>query len=372
MNKFPTLYKKTATGAIQEWEISVYKNTITTFFGQHEGKFQKTEDTIKAGKSEGKKNATTAIEQARKEAQSRWEKKKKSGYVESMEDAQEDKVDAIIEGGIIPMLAKKFEDHEEDLQYPVYVQPKLDGARMLAVFDHEGCVTLWSRTRKEITSVPHIAKYLEMLKLKNIVLDGELYFHKLNKDFEKLMSAARKQNPSPESAMLEYHIYDTVLGAGFEARLKQLYNILENALPPIHIVETHTAKSKEDIERFQERFIASGYEGAMIRQPNVKYENKRSSQLLKLKTFQDDEFEIINLEEGRGKLAGHCGAFVCQTKSGDVFNVKMAGELSKLKEYWDQGKNYVGKMLTVKYQDLTAYGIPRFPVGVRIREDSDL
>lgn len=369
VNVLPILYKKTATGAIQCWEQEIAGNTIITHFGQVGGKIQITKDVIKSGKSIGKKNETTAKEQAWKEAEARWSKKKKAGYVEKIEDAKSDKVDAIIEGGVLPMLAKKFEDHSDDLVFPVFVQPKLDGARMLAVFDDKGKVSLWSRTRKRITSVPHLVKRLEFLGLKNTVLDGELYCHKLNKDFEKLMSAARKKDPSPESAQLEYHIYDVVLGAGFEARLKQLYDMLEMAIPPIHFVETHTAQDEETIVMLNDKFVARGYEGAMIRKPNVNYENKRSSQLLKMKSFQDEEFEIVAIEEGRGKLAGHCGAFRCKTKNGDEFSAKMAGELENLKEYFNNQDDYIGRMLTVKFQDYTGYGIPRFPVGVRIREE---
>jgi len=365
--QLPTLYKKTATGAIQFWAVQIEDKTILTSFGQVDGKSQLTKDVIKSGKSEGKKNATSAAQQALKEAEARWNKKKKSGYVISIENAEADKVDALIEGGILPMLAKEYGDYASKLVFPVLVQPKLDGARMLAMFDAKGKVSLWSRTRKRITSVPHIAKYLEALGLKNTTLDGELYSNKLSNDFEKLMSAARKQKPSPESAQLEYHIYDVVLGAGFESRLKQLYDMLEMAIPPIHFVETHTANSEEEIQGFYSRFMQRGYEGAMIRMPNVKYENKRSSQLLKLKEFHDAEFEIVGLEEGRGKLAGHCGAFVCKTKSGETFNAKMSGKTEKLKAYWDDKENLIGKMLTVKYQSLTGYGIPRFPVGMRVK-----
>lgn len=367
--KFKTLYKKTATGAIQQWDIEVNSRTILTNFGQVGGKFQSTTDVIKAGKSEGKKNATTAEEQARKEAKSRWEKKKKSGYVESLKGASKGEVDAIIEGGALPMLAKKFEDHYEELVYPVLVQPKLDGGRMTAIFDSKGKVSLWTRTRKRITSVPHIERYLERLELKNTNLDGELYNHNLKSDFEKLMSAARKKSPSPESAKLEFHVYDVMLDTGFEYRLKQLYDMLEMAIPPIHIVETHTANNILEVQDFYDTFMAKGYEGAMVRQLGQNYQGKRTSQLLKMKSFKDAEFEIVALEEGRGKLAGHCGAFRCKTKRGDEFSVKMSGELTKLKEYWENGYDYIGRKLTVKYQDLTAYGIPRFPVGVRIRED---
>jgi hypothetical protein len=85
----PTLYKKTSTGADQMWSIGTYRNVIITQFGQVGGKIQETYDIVKIGKNIGRANETTAIEQAELEAQSQWEKKKKSkGYVESLSDAR--------------------------------------------------------------------------------------------------------------------------------------------------------------------------------------------------------------------------------------------------------------------------------------------
>ena len=82
---FSTLYKKTNTGAIQSWTVSVDDTRIITYHGQHMGKLQKTEDTIKEGKNAGRANATTAQEQANAEAKAKWEKQKKKGYVEHIE-----------------------------------------------------------------------------------------------------------------------------------------------------------------------------------------------------------------------------------------------------------------------------------------------
>ena len=53
---FKKLYKKTSTGAIQEWSISVKDNEIHTVYGQVGGKLQSTVDIIKAGKNVGRLN----------------------------------------------------------------------------------------------------------------------------------------------------------------------------------------------------------------------------------------------------------------------------------------------------------------------------
>jgi ATP-dependent DNA ligase len=212
----PTLYKLNTQGKIEQWKIEVRRHSdfdikdefqVLSTYGELKGKQQQKWYKVNIGKNVGRSNATEAIEQALKEAEAKWLKKKKQGYVEKLKDAQAGKLDSIIQGGIVPMLAHKYEDHKEKLEFPVMVQPKLDGQRCIAHYKN-GKVTLWTRTRKPILSCPHIVEELEK-KLKGqdeLYLDGELYEHSLKDDFEKLMSAVRKQKPSEESAKIEYHI----------------------------------------------------------------------------------------------------------------------------------------------------------------------
>ena len=130
---FPTLFKKTSTGADQCWSIEAVGNTIISRWGQVGGAQQSTTDTISEGKNGGRANATTPEEQAMLEAQAQWQRKLKRGYVQDLASAQAGKVDAVIEGGIFPMLSHKFRDHGSKILYPAYAQPKLDGHRCIAM-----------------------------------------------------------------------------------------------------------------------------------------------------------------------------------------------------------------------------------------------
>ena len=109
---FPQLYELSTTGKIKVWSIKAVDNGATsdvvTSFGAKDGKLQVTSDTIKEGKNIGKANETSVFQQACAEAQSKWEKKKKSGYVETLKAAKAGEVDAIITGGIEPMLAHSY------------------------------------------------------------------------------------------------------------------------------------------------------------------------------------------------------------------------------------------------------------------------
>jgi len=360
--KFPILYKKTSTGAIQMWEIATLNCDIITRFGQVDGKIQLTRDTICDGKNIGRSNSTTPEEQAKSEAQSQWEKKVKKGYVEDIDRAENGKTD--IEGGTFPMLAKSYKKDGDKIKFPAYVQPKLDGHRCLG----EGNGKLWSRTRKPITSSPHISKAVNG-KIKNsCYFDGELYNHNYKNNFEHITHLIRQEEPTDGHENIQYHIYDVVMPGTFEERNKWLINNIPND-PNIILVETLKVGNENELMEAFEKFIEMGYEGAIVRNANGLYVNKRSADLQKIKEFDDSEFKIIGIEEGRGKLHGHVGSFICVTKNGEEFKAKMKGEINKLKEYFDNNELWEKKVLTVQYQGLTKYGIPRFPVGLRIRKD---
>jgi DNA ligase-1 len=386
ITKFPALYKKTSTGAIQQWDISVEPRIgqmtregfapeiglIVTKFGQVGGKIQITNDTITEGKNKGKKNETSALEQAIKEAEARWTKQKKKGYVESIEAAQLEEVDKVIEGGISPMLAHVFSKHGHKIKYPCYFQYKLDGTRLLCVVK-DGKASLWSRTRKKITSLPHIIEEVERNSHgRSFILDGEAYNHNYKDNFEKIVSLVRQEEPDPNHTEVEYHVYDMPSFDGdFIERLVNLEDYFEFAIESRYVkkVDTSVINSEDEVMDAFYQAKELGYEGIMIRNFKGRYLNKRSYDLLKVKEFDDSEFKIIGIEEGRGKLAGHVGAFVCETEDGKQFLAKAKGSLENLKKYFENHSLWEGKFLTVQYQGLTKYGIPRFPVGLRIREE---
>lgn len=376
IKSFETLYKKNTQGGLEEWSIHVVQEEgmhprIVTHFGELEGKTQVTEDVIKEGKNVGKKNETTPWTQALAEAQSKWEKKVKTGYVKKIEDAKAGKIDSsFIKGGIAPMLAHSYADHGTKMAFPCLGQPKLDGIRCLAIKSGPS-VSLWSRTRKEITSCPHIIDAINAAYDCDIILDGELYTHDYKNDFEKIISAVRKDKPSPEALKVQYHIYDRAdVPWGFHERFQSIFDLNQDPLSSVlYLVDTLPVMGVDDVTNKFSMFSSQGYEGLMLRNPDSKYENKRSYHLMKVKEFQDEEFKIVDVEEGRGKLQGLVGAFTCVTKEGKYFSVKPMGNQEESRKYILDPDLAVGRFLTVKYQNKTAEGIPRFPVGLRFREE---
>ena len=361
----PTLYSKNEDSSVQQWTISTTNNVIHKKYGKVGGKIQVTTDVVAEGKNLGKKNATTASEQAALEAQAQWEKKLKKGYTKTQAATKAGKVDACITGGIEPMLAHTFKDHSEKIVYPAYVQPKLDGIRCIAMLQ-AGVCTLWTRTRKQITSLPHIVAELERqwAGREDISFDGELYNHSYKNKFEEIVSLVRPTAPKAGNGVVQYHIYDVAVGF---YTFKQRIELRDRIKPNRNLVLVDTVLVEaEDVTEYFTKCRKAGYEGAMIRNVAPLYENKRSYNLQKIKEFDDAEFKIVGVKRGRGRMAD-CGIFSCETAKGSPFDCKMEGSLDALKGYLQKPNSVIGKMLTVRYQGFTNGKLPRFPIGVAVR-----
>lgn len=368
MPNLPTLYKRTSTGAIQSWRIDVEDSTIIATYGRHGGKQMQTRDVVTEGKNVGRCNETTPAQQAEAEAASQWERKSKKGYVQTVDEAARGAVDAqFITGGVEPMLAQSYAKHGHKIVWPAFVQPKLDGHRCIAVVqDHE--VTLWSRTRKPITGVPHIAAALA--DLEDCVLDGELYHHDYRDNFEDLTSFIRSAVPKPGHEVVQYHVYDAVTGEPFSYRTERVAQacVDVNDRAVVFVSTLRVADADEAAEAFAQ-FVDQGYEGAILRNAASHYVGKRSFDLQKVKEFDDAEFEVIGVEAGRGRMADKA-IFVCRTVDGTEFQVKMKGTLDSLRQYLADPSLAIGRQLTIQFQGYTgAAKVPRFPIGLRLRED---
>ena len=387
--QFDTLYSGNKNGSVQQWTISVSGATITKVYGQVKGALQTTADVILKGKNLGRSNATTPVTQARAEAKSQWEKKLKSGYVRVLSDAQSGAVDTqFIEGGVEVMLAQKFSQHGTKIDYPAYVQPKLDGVRCVAILDNGVC-TLWTRTRKPITGVPHIARAIEqqfsgmrwpgratclgyaysknkLVYTSRLVLDGELYQHEYKGKFEQIVSFVRQNVPKIGHEVVEYHVYDVIEEGDIFAARTWTVEELQLRAPLVRVVTTEVS-SLDEVLSVDTEHRAAGYEGTIVRQAKAMYEAGRSMGLQKIKQFDDAEFDVTGVQAGRGRMS-KCAIFTCSTVTGATFACKMQGALDTLKPYLANPDTVIGKKLTVRYQGLTNGGVPRFPIGVSVRD----
>lgn len=361
------LYINHSSGQTGSWKIEVLENTdgtariITTACKVLGGKPVVTTEIVREGKNIGRANETTPLEQALSEAKSKAQKKMDKGYTHNIPEEGQKAVNSL--GLTKPMLAQEFKAVTE---WPVYVQPKLDGNRCKAKLQ-DGRVIMWSRGGKEI-NLPHIAKALEDILMQGITLDGELYLH--GQPLQTITSWIKKLQP--ESEKIEYHVYDTVSPRCYSERAKALSELLPKH-GPVLPVETYEVHDQEFLQKLHDSFIAAGYEGTMVRTLGVGYEDgKRSKSLQKMKDFQDAEFEILDVIQGtpRQTATGQLEVPIYVCKCGPhTFNATAPGDMFEKHSAWLNRDNAIGKMLTVKFFSFTPDGIPFLPVALRIRED---
>ena len=366
------------------------KIILITESGELGGRIITRKKTIPNIKLSSKKGISTLEKYAEEEAKKLFNRKKKEGYVELSdskdikEESNDDDKDKEndnttkknskinkeydLNKKYYPMLAHQFNQKKKEIKYPCFVQPKLDGVRCVAVGDE-----LYSRNCNLFPTLEHIKNELK-LNTDNLVLDGELYTDDIN--FEKIVGLVRKNKKTPEEEKNSLKIYLNVFDyidpdLPYYQRLENLNKFFEKNknLKYIRQVKTEECKSEENIMEYLDKYTKEGYEGVIIRNKQGKYvENTRSNHLQKLKKFMDEEFEIVNYTTPtQGKEVG-CVVWICKTKEGKTFSVRPSGNYDERKKQYKNGKKYIGKMLTVKYQELTNDHVPRFPVGLEIRD----
>lgn len=358
---FPKLYSQSSTGAALEWQIFVEDDYFYTVAGQIDGKKVTSAPNYCQPKNVGKKNETTAHEQAIAEAQSKWEKKLKTDYHLSLQNIGKAKF-------LEPMLAKIFKDRLDKVYYPVIVDQKLNGMR-LATLNGQS----FSRKGEVVATVPHFAESLAPLfaEFPNAVVDGEAYNHDYRHQLNELMKILRKTKNISEQDLLtsrqkvKYYVYDGYGFAGiekdtpqFERRAKLIAFFEKQNFDFIEVVHGQLAKSEQEVWSIYEKFVEEEYEGAMVRL-NGPYKNSRSSDLLKLKPESDDEGTILEVIEGSGNWGGVAKIFTISWR-GKTFNATIKGSHEDCLCILQNPQKWIGKEVTFIYNDLTGLGVPNY------------
>jgi len=371
MNKiYKQLYSRDNTENVRVWWMEQEDNKYRMCSGLHNGgKIVQSNWTVVEEKNIGKLNATTSEEQATKEIEARYKRQKEqNGYCEKIENIDKFQY-------FSPMLAHKWIEHKNKVDWSngVYISPKMDGVR--CIFQKNGAT---SRNGKFYVSFPHILRELKPLfdKIPNLILDGECYTHRLKDNFDKIISLAKKTKPTDEDLIesennLQYWIFDCPSIKGdFHTR----YNTLKELLEPlkdnkwIKLCIHKLIKTEDEIEPNLQEWLTQGFEGLMLNTYDGLYENKRSYGLLKYKLFQDIEAEVVNITEGIGNRSNMLGYFTLKTSDGKIFNSNSRGNEEKYKKILKEKNNIIGKMVTLRFQNYTPDGIPRFPVVISIRD----
>jgi DNA ligase-1 len=393
IEKFPVLYGVEKNGKEKMWSAHVETNKDKSLavavieFGQVEGKHQIVRREYTEGKNIGKSNETTPLQQCINETRKKWtDKKEKERFLEKKDLEEELKCEngslsSCSQKKVFPMLANTFEftkKKKNNIVFPCYVQPKLDGLRCIIYLSPDKKSVMYqSRTGNYFETMEHMSpelhKVFKITEDENAVLDGELYT--MDIPFEELAGIIKKkkitQADEEKLKKVHYHIYDIVNDKPYKERHEMLLVIKKKLKKPeyIEFVQTHMVKNEDECKTMFEEFVSNNFEGIMLRNIGGLYrENYRSNDLQKYKEFMESEFKIIDFKEGDGRDAGTV-IWVCETPDEKrEFSVRPKGTIEMRRELFNNAKKYIGKNLTVIYQELSELGVPRFPVGKSVRD----
>jgi ATP-dependent DNA ligase len=251
--------------------------------------------------------------------------------------------------------------------YPCFVQPKLDGLRCL-IYMSDGKIVTQSRTGGIFTTMDHITTGLKpFFDLRpTVILDGELYTNQY--PFEELVGLIKRKNvDDPRIREVHFHIYDIVSPNGYAERRQFILDNQHLFPATFEVVKTEEATTVDDFKTKFTEYVQEGYEGIMLRNKKGAYVNNRSHDLQKYKEFEEDEFRIVGFREAEGRDSGTV-IWRCATKTGDEFDCRPVGSVEHRKQLFQNAQANVGKLLTIKFQELSEKGIPRFLSGKSIRD----
>ena len=268
-------------------------------------------------------------------------------------------------------LADKYEPKLVDWKDSWFVSRKLDGLRLIAVVDENGNSTFFSRTGKTFDTLDIITGGIKALGITNVVFDGELCLvdDSGNEDFQGIMKEIRKKDhtiPNPSYKMFDMISHDEFYSKKgqknktYSHRYNNLREVMkENACVCLSVLGQEKIKDDDHFQEWVKKAADYGWEGIMLR-ADEPYKGKRSKDLLKVKKFFDDEYEVVDTEMGPFRYVkdgAECeesmlSCVMIQHKNHTV-RVGSGFSIEQRQEFYKNPKKILGKIIQVQYFEET-------------------
>lgn len=376
----------------EEWHEPEHGYIIQRSYGQVQGKTTLS-PAIVVDKTKQKR---TWKEQLELQYKSEVKKFKDKGYVEVPKHPNEYSESELSEifgevatnqvGIIKPMLAKQESKltNRKILDKEWLCSKKIDGVRCLMYWDGKEVHTASRGGEAYDPATTHIRENEVLIEFfkehPTIILDGELYKH--GKTLQQISGAARMEKNAYDCDWLEYWVYDCYDKANPDMiasdRIKFLFEVLNVYLNPtentkpidlIRVVAQTYVHGEQMIWDFHDKYVAEGFEGCVIRDPNKPYKpNGRTNDMLKFKNYKSSEFLVIGYELGLRGSEDMC--FICKLEDGRTFKAMPVGDRATKEEYVTNFESkYKEHMLECTYFNYSNDGIPTQPKGRIFRFD---
>ena len=285
------------------------------------------------------------------------------------------------------MLCSQYEEKLiNKIQWPAYVQLKMDGMRFNAIVK-DGTVQFRSRNGKEIELLGNLEQeFLEIADGINCVFDGELLVNDKGIILDRqtgngILNKANKGTIKTDEARKVHATiwdvipYDAFVAGKCEVPYAQRYQTIQNMDLPkkIHLVETTVVYSLDAAHKVFEEYLAEGQEGIILKDYKGIWENKRTKNQIKFKGELECDLKIVGIQPGTGKYEGMLGAILCESADG-VVKVSVGSGFND-EHRKTLGDEIIGKIVAVKYNaritnkegDQSLF----LPIFIEVRTDKD-
>ena len=268
-------------------------------------------------------------------------------------------------------LADKYESKLVNWKENWYVSRKLDGVRCIGIVDSNGNTTFYSRTGKIFDTLNVVGGGIKALNITNVVLDGEICLvdDEGNEDFQGIMKELRKKDhviPNPS-----YKLFDMITPDEFwnkkgehnrpySIRYENLRHVMrDNTCACLSLLAQDKVTDDDIFQMWSKRASDNGWEGIMLR-ADKPYKGKRSKDLLKVKKFFDDEYEVVDVDFGPFRYVkdnAECeetmlSAVIIEHKGYPV-RVGSGFNIEQRQDFYKNPKKILGKQILVQYFEET-------------------
>jgi len=427
INWLPWLYKFDAKGTLKRWRCGVEGNVFYAEYGTvfltngKEGKVRRTPAKPIAGNT----REQDANRQAQNVCQQEWDDKRRRDTYHPSDSiptcTPEEWSELHNDNRKWPAVCLAWKDANESEQECSVAKPwigqlKVDGDRCTAWHTNDN-VQLYSRKCLEMKFKDHIREQLTNLfclihflktgdethyTTYDFGIDGEIWNPKLGSHQQSHSVSARTVNRHADEKQQCFAWFDII---DYTMTAKERFDLIKkvkdflmefgenlNTEPNIEnmnqkdlciggdfgnifIVPSKTLSDIGDVYDFYEHSTNMKFEGLVLRRLDHKYPTARehkTAQMIKMKPFEDAEFEVIGYKQGEADRAG-CVVWECRNDvNAETFGCSQMGDVEFQRGLFEEGDQYIGKKITVRFDGRSDKGIPVKPRAVRFRLPEDL
>ena len=196
-------------------------------------------------------------------------------------------------------------------------------------------------------------------------MDGELWAGRGR--FAHAQSTTRQQQPDDVAwRQMRFMVFDLPAHGGvFDERLGALKTLVASIQQNwVQAVPQQRVATDAALQALLQRTVRAGGEGLMLHKGSSLYRSGRSDDLIKLKTHEDTEAQVVGHLPGKGKHAGRLGALLVEMPTGQRF--KLGAGLTDADR---ADPPPIGSWVTYRFRGTHDGGLPRFASFVRVRLD---